>query len=84
MDDDHLTETNPDLVKFRRTTWHGMAHWAGTGPPGTNCGDCAHFVDVPCARGEYHRCRMYLKLMGRYGEDRIPAPTASCRHFEER
>ena len=32
----------PELAAQMRATKPGQAHWAGTGPSGKTCGDCAH------------------------------------------
>jgi len=71
-------------VPDREQLVRGMAHFAGTGPPGTICRDCVWwgFYDkgrklrraAPC---EQHRKMMELRKPG----PPVPASTASCRYF---
>ena len=59
----------------------GMAHFAGTGPEGKVCGECAHYWHAP--DGFEGRCGMYRKLMGRKRLDvRFPKTVESCKYFE--
>jgi len=64
----------------------GMAHFAGTGPPGMTCGRCIH-------RG-YRRhtdtrsystgaCAMFLKLATKNGPS-VNKQWAACRYFERK
>jgi N6-adenosine-specific RNA methylase IME4 len=50
----------------------GQAYFAGTGPAGTKCGDCAHW------RGA---CSRFRQLMPGAPEIQVPAPTLSCKYF---
>jgi hypothetical protein len=59
----------------------GMAHFAGSGPPGTTCGDCLH-IEGTIKNGESKaRCAMFRKLTGRKGEIIDPKYPA-CKYFE--
>jgi hypothetical protein len=53
---DYLTEPNPELAALVKATPPGMAHWAGTGPAGKVCRDCAAWVLIDnrrlCAKYE--------------------------------
>lgn len=57
----------------------GMAHFAGTGPERTACGQCAFWVPArkKTICGKYHQ-------MMRDDKKAIPAGTPSCRYFEQR
>jgi hypothetical protein len=38
----YLTSVNPTLDRLAAATDCGQAHWAGTGPEGATCGQCAN------------------------------------------
>jgi len=82
----HMTEPNPELAKLVRNTFHGMAHWAGSGPQGKTCATCQHFGTVyqyEGAKPKKDRCKLYFKMMeGKIG-NQIPANTMSCKHYSE-
>ena len=76
-----LKHDDTATTRQMRATIPGMAHWAGTGPEGTCCGDCHHLIP----RGSLgYGCDKYRQLMGRQVENEIPRQTRSCRHFEQR
>lgn len=76
-----LTSLDPDFDRKVRATIEGMAHWAGTGPAGTCCGDCVFLVK----RGWLgYGCEKYMKLTGRTPATELPRQTPSCRHFQHR
>lgn len=59
-----------------RRTAPGMAHFAGSGPAGKHCKDCAFFErDATCQK--------FKELMGRKGPS-ISGWQLSCRYFEAR
>jgi hypothetical protein len=75
----------------------GMAHFAGSGPPGKTCKDCKHRgyrrrslkEHWDAVTGEafdkFYRwagCAMYRKLTGRHGKP-IEGDNRSCKYFEE-
>jgi sarcosine oxidase delta subunit len=73
-----------------RATYPGQAHWAGSGPSGKTCGDCAclgYYKQRRNARGDIIRsehtggCRRFFELTGNHGPV-IPASAGACRHFE--
>jgi hypothetical protein len=87
----HLTTVDPELDRLIRATPAGaMAHWSGTGPLGTTCGQCQHFgysAPIRNASGDAtgsvkknNCCRLYWVLMRKHGAALAPS-TASCRHF---
>jgi len=87
----YLTSVDPDLDRMVRTTPPGaMAHWSGTGPDGTTCGQCKHFgysAPIRTAAGNTvdsvkkpNSCRLYFILMRRHGAA-LPPSTPSCKHF---
>jgi hypothetical protein len=58
-----------------------MAHWAGTGPTGKACRDCAAWVLV----GRVRLCDKYKRMMGKDEWETkkvIPSGTAACKYFE--
>jgi hypothetical protein len=71
----------------REAMAHGMAHFAGTGPPGTLCRDCAWwgFYRDDHKPLKAASCEKYRKLMRlqKHGP-LVPASTASCRYFTAR
>ena len=80
----YLTRPTEALEKMADKTVPGMAHWAGSGPPGTTCGKCKFYGTVAdhLERMKLKRCKKYLQLTGKVGSDVIPGRTPSCRHFE--
>lgn len=93
---DHLTtiEGIPD----RSAAIPGMAHFAGTGPPGKTCGDCVHRGYKRRSEREtwseharafvarvykVNACDMFRRLTGKHGPP-IEAGNRSCRHFAGR
>ncbi len=80
---DHLTEPNPDLADMIRRTPSGMAHWAGTGPTGKTCGECAFLVSISVGVGNSTRCEKYTMMMrGKQGSKKIPKTTPACKYFD--
>jgi len=90
--DERLTKPDLKLAEQMRNTPHGMAHWAGTGPEGRTCRECAFFehgkryysATAGFKGGELMpaRCGKYRAMMnGRQG-GAIPNITPACRHFE--
>ena len=89
----HLTQPDPALGALERLTPDGMAHWSGTGPPGTTCRQCVYWLGETYARAKPHeltpaRCDLYIRLMRvalmteAAPDFRIPHYTASCKHFD--
>jgi hypothetical protein len=77
------SETSPD----REVAISGMAHYAGSGPPGKTCGDCLHRGYYRIGKNGKSRrvtgCMMYRKLAGRHGPP-INRHNHSCKHFQQR
>lgn len=63
----------------------GMAHFAGTGPRGKECWDCA-FYGRPdgLMRSRGMRCRKYAELMGGWHVDPLPSGARACKYFEQK
>jgi hypothetical protein len=72
--------SNPALKRLTQTTPSGMAHWSGTGPPGTVCGQCSFY-----GYGMQHpnSCYRYFVEASEHGAA-LPAETPSCQHFAPR
>lgn len=79
---DGLTVINPELEDKVARTIPGMAHWAGSGPNGRICGECAFFYSVSRGVGQSFRCQKYYNMMDREGSKKIPPGTPSCKYFE--
>lgn len=92
---DHLTEPNPDLARLVAQTPPGMAHWAGSGPEGTTCRNCQHFMGKIRRTGigvgdmQPGRCRRFIRAMKAalwraVPVHHVPPDTPSCSHFAEK
>jgi len=81
---ENLTVIDREFENKRRMTHAGMAHWAGTGPRGTTCGDCFYLVSKPHGLGSTMRCDKYRQMMKHWGTAPIPRTTPSCKYFIER
>jgi hypothetical protein len=89
----HLTQGHdPALAAQIAKTRPGMAHWAGSGPLGRVCAECAHLgyeqqvlnaIGVVAATERRYGCAKFLRLTGRHGPI-VPKSAAACRHFEPR
>jgi len=72
-------------------TFVGMAHLAGTGPSGTTCRECAHWLHRSSwAKADFEHqgapkpapCRRYQQLTHRTRSERVPHCAQACQHFE--
>src|SRR5262249_8315878 len=90
----HLTAGHePELARQISRTVPGMAHWAGSGPFGATCRECAAYGYWPHIRNEAgaivttkfrkKSCRKLHELTGKHGPT-IPERTEACRHFQRR
>jgi hypothetical protein len=89
----NLTAGFPPLAEQQiRQTYEGQAHFAGSGPFGATCGECAHlgyYRQVRNGRGETVAtpftggCSKFYQLTGKHGPV-VPGHAESCRHFERR
>ena len=80
----NLTKPNPELERMVNATIPGMAHWAGSGPPGATCGKCKNWRslgDDDSGKIKFNRCEKYFQLIGKVGPEPIPKGTAACRYF---
>ena len=72
-------EPTPEFKRMVEATPSGMAHWAGMGPPGTECGQCRFY-----GYGQYpNSCYRYLEEQHHDGAP-LPTATPSCLHFQQR
>ena len=80
----YLTRPNEALEKMADATVPGMAHWAGSGPPGKTCRTCKYFGNRRDFGGKVRlrRCSKYTALTQKIGPEPIPAVTAACRHYD--
>ena len=68
-----LTSPNPEFDHKVKKTMPGMAHFAGTGPEGTTCGQCLFRV----GRRKVWRCEKFQR-----NGPPIKANLESCKYFE--
>lgn len=85
-----LTVVDKTLNDLQVRTPSGMAYWAGTGPIGTTCRECAfyQFNGYKSKRGgisggvlKLGVCNKYTLMMQSNGS-KIPFETPSCKYFE--
>lgn len=76
-----MTMTQIEGVPSREAVKPGMAHFSGSGPSGTTCGECAFMVPNP--RGRLFRCAKYSQLTGNQGNC-IKREFFSCKYFERK
>jgi|GEM_PF-4017910 len=64
----------------------GMAHFAGTGPAGQCCGDCAygHYVESARRREKWWCGKVALLPGGSKACNRIEPHYAACKYFQAR
>jgi hypothetical protein len=84
---------DPELVRQIKKSVAGMAHFAATGPFGTQCKDCRFFGysriyrsgtgDAEKTVFQRSRCGKFFELTRRHGAQ-VPADTESCKYFERR
>ena len=87
----HLTPGYaPNLEAQMRATRPGQAHWAGSGPPGTTCGECAHlgyFRKHQNGSGDTvrtHRvggCAKFHELTQKHGPA-VAKGAPACKYFQ--
>jgi hypothetical protein len=72
--------------KIGEATAPGMAHFAGSGPEGKTCGDCAHKGYIrERHNGKHYRhggCAKFKVLTGSHGPA-IEANLKACKYFEQ-
>jgi hypothetical protein len=88
----HLVRSDQaELIRQAQQTHRGMAHFAGTGPVGRTCRECAHWQSkrrwsAPGALGGGEPlaspCARYHVLMRQPGKP-VPHSAWACRHFEQ-
>jgi hypothetical protein len=69
------TEREAFFARHAGITHRGMASWAGTGPVGKTCGDCAHY---------YGGCAMFRKLVNPKRTPSVPSDARACKYFEQK
>jgi hypothetical protein len=82
-----------ELVRQIRSTVPGMAHFAGSGPFGCTCKDCAFYGyqrvvrtksgDVAKTACRRECCGKFHALTGKHGEA-VPPQTEACKYFARR
>ena len=92
MPDPHLKPGHtPELSRQIAASYPGMAHFAGTGPTGKSCRECAFYVtDGYYSKTGGHRgalkpgrCRKYREMMrGQWGE-KFSYAAQACKYFEQ-
>ena len=82
-------EGQEQVAALAQQTYHGMAHFAGTGPSGQTCHECRFWARRDTSgrppAGKSSKSAPCLKARqlshGRCGSE-IPHFAAACRHFE--
>jgi hypothetical protein len=87
----NLTSPNPQQDRLSRSSFAGMAHFAGTGPAGSTCRECRFWQHVQYGYhsrvGKYHglikpcACAKYRSITGRAGA-LVPDDAMACKYFE--
>jgi len=82
----------PELAQQIQRSREGQAHFAGTGPLGATCGECAYlgyWRQRRSGNGEIVKtertggCEKFRELTGKHGAV-VPPATSACRYFERR
>ncbi len=71
-------EPDPALKRLMEATPSGMAHWSGTGPSGTVCGQCRFYGSSTQYRNS---CSRYYEIFWQHGAA-FPAESPSCQYFK--
>jgi len=77
-----MTMTQIEGVPSRDSVKPGMAHFSGTGPGGSTCGECALLVLQSGSR-ELYRCAKFAQLTGKPGNC-IKKSFYACKYFERK
>jgi hypothetical protein len=67
-----------------RNTWAGMAHFAGTGPPGRTCRECVSWLHTGYSSVGMIRkaaCEKYQKMMRDQNSPKFPHYLRACKYF---
>lgn len=78
----NLTEGGTVSRAMRQQSYPGMAYFAGTGPVGKTCVDCAHSYRKEKQAKTKILCDKYRVFMGRAGTQ-IPNIARACKYFEQ-
>lgn len=91
----HLTQVDPTFERKRRSTYPGMAHFAGSGPDQATCRGCAFWTGCGAEDGYYAKtgkhggtikprsCSKYRDMMRGDVGPGIPHDAAACKYFQE-
>lgn len=84
----HMTRPQgDDLAAMQADTAHGMAFWAGSGPAGKTCRECASWATSKSYKRDDigglcdRRCRKYRAMSGGINGGAIPHLKAACKYF---
>ena len=76
----HRNLTDPNGLKSKALRTHaGQAHFAGSGPSGKTCAECASFE--PKSKGVKGECRRFRQMMSGRGVA-YPCDAAACKYYE--
>ena len=85
----HMKSLDPEFDRRVAATYPGQAHFAGTGPDGATCGQCAHLgywkkiytsAGEPAHAKKSSGCAEFYRLTGEHGPA-VPGTALACRHF---
>jgi hypothetical protein len=79
----HMTEAGSVSKAQRRQSCPGQVYFAGTGPHGKTCSDCAFAWRKEGQPAKKILCRKFEEFMGRDGP-LVPARASSCKYFAEK
>lgn len=87
------TPIGNDGVKYSGETWDkqalrtfpGMAHFAATGPFGSQCASCSFFRQKPTARAFTRQsyCFKVKELTGKWSAP-VPGSAMACKYYERK
>lgn len=68
--------------QLARRSFPGMAHFAGTGPDGLTCRQCANW-DCKSPDEPKAACKKYKRMTNRPG-NQVPREASACKYFVQR
>lgn len=82
-----LKEINDPIQAAAKNTHEGMASWAGGGPDGKVCWECANFgaghAAKPPKRSNKSGCHEWSRLLKNASPKKFPGTASACRYFKE-
>jgi predicted nucleic acid-binding Zn ribbon protein len=79
----NLTEGGTVTRAMRQQSFPGMAYFAGTGPDGKTCSECANSYRKERQSQKKVLCSKFSDFTGKCGAQ-IPNGARACKYFEEK